>query len=199
MSPNDWVKFDRRFCAPQNEVRGFVQGIMHCCTANGTRALYDAWRNVVHTQGERIKVNMLLNHAGRVLDIASHVPYTGQVDIKVKQGCDLSVRMPGWVELGQVQCSVGATPRTVTFDGRYAQVGRVDANQGVQITFPIAEQTDCITINDQRYFLVRKGHDVVLIDPPGTLCPLYQRDHYRGDATLWKKDTQYVDDQSLNW
>ena len=199
MSPNDWVKFDRRMCAPQNETRGFVQGIMHCCTANGTRALYDAWHNTVHTQGERITVNLLLNHASREVDIASHVPYAGQVDIKVKRGCDLSVRIPGWVELSQVQCSVGATPRPVTFDGHYALVGQVHANQSVQITFPIAERTDCVTINDQRYFLVRKGHDVVFIDPPGTLCPLYQRDHYRDGVTLWKKGTRYVDERSLDW
>ena len=47
--------------------------------------------------------------------------------------------------------------------------------------------------------LVRKGHDIVCIDPPGKLCPLYQRDHYRDNATLWKKTTRYLDEKSLDW
>jgi hypothetical protein len=199
MSPNDWVKFDRRACAPLNDVRGFVQGIMHCCTGNGTRALYDAWRNIVHVKGEEVVVNLLLNYTDPMLDIGSHVPYAGQVDIKVKQGCRLSVRMPGWVDLAQVECKVDQSPRSWVLNGRRIQIGEVEPGQSVQVTFPLAERTDCVTINDQRYFLVRKGHDVVFIDPPGKLCPLYRRDHYRDGVTLWKQTMQYISEQSLTW
>ena len=91
------------------------------------------------------------------------------------------------------------SPREVGFDGRYAQVGDVRSQQVVRLDFPIGERTDRVTINNRWYLLVRKGHDIVCIDPPGKLCPLYQRDHYRDDATLWKKTTRYLDDQSLDW
>ena len=57
-----------------HSVRGFVQGLMGCCTANGERALYDAWRNVVHSQGEEVKVNLLLNHAHKAVDVDSRIP-----------------------------------------------------------------------------------------------------------------------------
>jgi len=196
-SPNDWVEFEPR--ADHNGYRGYVQGIMHCCTGNATRALYDAWRNVVHTHGDQVAVNLLLNHTGPALDIASHIPYSGQVDIDVKQACGLSVRMPAWVEPAEVQCHVDDNPRALTFSGRYAQVGEVLPQQRVRLHFPIAERTDCIYLNNRWYFLVRKGHDVVCIDPPGKLCPLYRRDHYRDDATLWKKTTRYLDQQMLDW
>ncbi len=199
-SPNEWVEFGRHILEGAKAERlGHVQGIMHCCTANATFGLYDVWRNVVHIEGDRVKVNLLLNRAHEAVDVNSHIPYMGQVDITVKQNCALSVRMPAWVERGQVQCMVSETPRAVSFNGRYAQVGQVHADQVVQFTFPIAERTDCINIDNQRYFLVRKGHDVVCIDPPGVLCPLYQRDHYRDDVTLWKKTTRYIDEQSLDW
>ena len=198
-SPNDWVKFDRQTSAPHGASRGYVQGIMHCCTGNGVRALYDAWRNVVHAKGDRVSVNLLLNRTSQAVDIASHLPYVGQVDIDVKRDSVLSVRVPGWVRLSHVRCAVDETPREVTFDGRYAQVGQVAGNQTVRLTFPIAERTDCVTINDERYFLVRKGHDVVFVDPPGRLCPLYQRDHYRDDVTLWKRTSRYLDEQLLDW
>ena len=45
----------------------------------------------------------------------------------------------------------------------------------------------------------RKGHDIGHIVPPGKLCPLYQRDHYRDDVTLWKKNSRYLDEQQLDW
>jgi hypothetical protein len=201
-SPNDWIEFTLTRWDPESpklQRLGHVQGIMHCCTGNATRALYDVWRNTTHVQGNRIKVNLLLNHTNKAVDIDSHIPYTGQVDIRVKRDCLLSVRMPGWVELGQVQCVVGESPRAVSFDGRYAQVGEVKADQSVRLIFPIAERTDRVTISSQWYFLVRKGHDVVFIDPPGKLCPLYQRDHYRDNVTLWKKAIRYVDEQWLDW
>ena len=171
---------------------------MHCCTANAARGLYEVWRNVVHSRGNQVKVNLLLNHANEAVDVSSHIPYVGQVDLHVKRDCTLSVRMPAWVTLSQVACKVGETPRSVSYDGRYADVGEVHAGDDVSFAFPIAERTDLVTIAHQWYHLVHKGHDVVCIDPPGKLCPLYQRDHYRDNVTLWKKDTRYVDQQTLD-
>ena len=46
---------------------------------------------------------------------------------------------------------------------------------------------------------VRKGHDIVCIDPPGKPCSLYQMDHYWDDVTLWKKTIRYLDEQRLDW
>ena len=144
-------------------------------------------------------MNLLLNRASPEVDVNSHLPYTGQVDIDVKRDCKLSARLPGWVQLSAVQCVVDNAPRSVSFAGRYAQLGEVKANQTVTLSFPIEERTDRATMNNERYFLVRKGHDVVSIDPPGKQCPLYQRDHYRDNVTLWKKATRYVDEQTLDW
>ena len=201
-SPNDWVEFMlTRFLEGTSfgDHLGHVQGIMHCCTANAARGLYEAWRSIVTAQGERVNVNLLLNRTHEAVDVDSHIPYAGQVDLHVKRDCRLAVRMPAWVELGQVTCRVDESPREVGFDGRYAQVGDVRSQQVVRLDFPISERTDRVTINNRWYLLVRKGHDIVCIDPPGKLCPLYQRDHYRDNATLWKKTTRYLDEQSLDW
>ena len=201
-SPNDWVEFSStRYdpASPKIQRLGYVQGIMHCCTANAARGLYDVWRNVVHTEGNEVKVNLLFNYASDAVDVDSHIPYVGQVDLRVKRDCRLSVRIPAWVELDQVVCRVGQALGNITYYGRYAVVGQVQAGDNVTMVFPIAERTDLVTIAHQWYHLVRKGHDVVCIDPPGRLCPLYQRDHYRESVTLWKKATRYVDERLLDW
>jgi hypothetical protein len=201
-SPNDWIEFAlTRWepASPKLQRLGHIQGIMHCCTANGTRGLYDVWRNIVHATGDQVKVNLLLNRSHEAVDVDSHVPYAGQVDLHVKRACTLSVRMPGWVELGQVACSVGEAARPLAFDGRYAQIGAAHPGETVRLRFPIGETTERVSINNRWYHLVRKGHDIVFIDPPGKLCPLYQRDHYRDGVTLWKQAGRYVAEQTLPW
>lgn len=61
--------------------------------------------------------------------------------------------------------------------------GPVKPGDVATLTFPIEERTNVIYIEKQKYTIVRKGNDVVSIDPPGRYCPLYQRDHYRENAT----------------
>ena len=72
--------------------------IMHCCTGNGTRAIYYVWKNILSYQDGRLKVNLLLNRASPWADLDSSIPYEGRVDLKIKQPCELSVRIPEWVK-----------------------------------------------------------------------------------------------------
>ena len=178
-SPNDWYV-------------GQGDGIMHCCTGNGTRALYYVWENILHHHDGKLRVNLLMNRASPWADVDSHIPYTGQVDVKIKEPVDLSVRIPEWVTPAQTRVQVNQQDRDVAWDGRYAIVGGVRPQDVVTMTFPIAERTDDVWIQKERYTLVRKGNEVVSIDPPGRYKPLYQRDHYRDDATRWRKIERFV-------
>lgn len=54
-------------------------------------------------------------------------------------------------------------------------------------------------IEKDRYTLIRRGNEVVLIQPQGTNCPLYQRDHYRDGTTLWRQVERFVPEQQIKW
>ena len=47
-------------------------------------------------------------------------------------------------------------------------------------------------LEKHRYTLHLKGNTVVEIDPPGAICPLFQRAHYRDNATRWRKIERFV-------
>lgn len=174
-------------------------GIMHCCTGNATRALYYIWEHIL-TWGEgTLKVNLLLNRASQWADVDSHIPYTGRVDVRMKQRAELWVRIPEWVQPGEVHVRINGQERRTGYAGRYAQVGEAALGDMVSLHFPIAERTDEVWIEKQRYPLVRKGNEGVHIDPPGEHGPLYQRDHYRDDSTLWRRVTRFVADQRIYW
>jgi hypothetical protein len=192
-----WPSANDFFGAKVNQ--GHRNIFMHCCTGNGTRAIYYIWEHILEYEGGKLRVNLLLNRASRWADVDSYIPYEGRVDVKVKEACDLSVRIPEWVSPGEVRVHVGGADRQVDFTGRYAQVGGVKPGDVAAVTFPIGERTDTVWIEKDRYVLVRKGNEVVGIDPPGRYAPLFQRDHYRTDRARWRKIERFVADDPLVW
>jgi DUF1680 family protein len=187
---NDWVG------RPKRQVT-----IMNCCSGSGARALYAAWKNMISfDEGQdSLQVHLLLNRASPWADIDSCIPFTGRVDVHVKCDLDLSVRIPEWVEPGEAKCHIDAEDRELEFVGRYAHVGHVVAGQTVTITFPIYERTDKVTVLGEQYTLVRKGNDVVSIDPPGKYCPLYQRANYRNNEPEFRQLTRFVSSEQFPW
>jgi hypothetical protein len=176
-------------------------GIMHCCTGNGTRALYYVWENILHHDDGRLRVNLLLNRASTWADVESHLPYVGQVDIKVKAPLELSVRIPPWVveASDNARVQVNGVDRGFERRGRYAEIGAVRPGDVVTITFPLSERTETAWIEKERYTLALKGYDVVAIDPPGRYCPLYQRAHFRPNRTRWVERERFVPDREVSW
>ena len=170
-------------------------GIMHCCTGNAVRSIYCAWEHTLDFDGTRLHLKLLLNHASRWADVSSYIPYEGRVDLEIKQACEsVMIRVPDWVEAGsrEVSCTVNDDGRDLLWEGRYVHAGSVMAGDSVVLTFPIAEMTVREFIGDGLYTLVVKGNEVVLIDPPGMHCPLYQRAHYRRATPRWRKMRRYV-------
>jgi hypothetical protein len=180
-------------------VQGDGWSIMHCCTGNGTRAIYHVWQSILSVRDRELRVNLLLNRASRWADVDSHVPYIGRVDVRMKQTMELRIRIPEWVKPEEVTCTVSGHTRTLTYDGRYAIYGEVNAGEVATLSFPMRERTDTVVIEKRLYTLVRRGNDVVAIDPPGANCPLYQRGHYRGGLTLWKQVTRFEPEAEIVW
>jgi hypothetical protein len=178
---------------------GHGVGIMHCCTGNATRTLYQVWEAILHHADGALRVNLLLNRASRWADVDSYIPYEGRVDVRVKQPLALAVRVPEWALLSDVRCRVNGTEREVGWDGRYAQVGQVGSGDVVAVTFPLVERIDQVDVQKARYTLVRRGNEIVAIDPPGRYAPLYQRQHYRAGRVRWREIEHFVSDETIEW
>jgi hypothetical protein len=177
--PNDW------------DAREYP-GIAHCCTANGCKALFWVWERLLTYDAGKLRVNLLLNRASPWADVDSYIPYEGRVDVKVKLPLELSMRIPEWVTPEEAHCHVDGQERKLGWRGRYAFVGNVDKGNVVQLTFPIAERSDDVWIEKRLYRILRRGNEVVSIDPPGVHFPLYQRDYYRNDKVRMRTVTRFV-------
>ena len=165
---------------------------MQCCTGNGTRALYYVWENILQHDDGRIQINLLLNRASAWADIDSHIPYTGQVDIRIKEPVEIAIRIPDWVTPAQTHVQVNERDRAVEWMGRYAQIDNLKPSDVVTLTFPLDERTEDVYIERERFTLVRRGNEIVWIDPVGRYHPLFLRSHYREDATRWRRTERFV-------
>lgn len=181
----------------------FVQGqgwsIMHCCTGNAARAVYYVWERILTRQDGTLRVNLLLNRASKWADISSHLPYAGRVEVRVKEPLDLEIRLPEWVQPEKARCAVDGMVRELSVDGRYVRVGQLKPGDQVELTFPIVERTDTVIIEKHKYRLIRRGNEVVHIEPPGRNRPLYQRGHYRSETALWKQIARFVPREEIGW
>jgi hypothetical protein len=184
-SANDWVG------RPMQAI------MMGCCTVYGANGLFWIWEHILRHDNGRLRVNLLLNRMSPWADVDSYIPYQGRVEVKIKKPVELAIRIPEWVKPEQARCQVDGQERTLGWDGRYAKIGKVNPGNVVALTFPIHERTDKVWIEKQAYTLVRKGNDVVSIDPPGVYCPYYQRQHYRQDVPRMKKVTRFVSSEEL--
>jgi hypothetical protein len=186
-TPNEWA---------------FKRGIQHCCTGNCTRVIYYAWQDILNYNDGELRINMLLNRASQWADIYSHIPYIGQVDIEVKKPLQsVLVHAPEWVPMNSqdVQCKINGKSINYKWDGLYLNLGNASAGDVITIVFSIDEKTVKETIAGTKYSITVKGNTVVAIDPPGVNCPLYQREYYREDHTLWHKVERFVTNENIKW
>jgi len=185
------------WAAPNDWHVGNGPGIMHCCTGNGGQTLYRVWERILRHESGRLRVNLLLNRVSPWADVASHLPYTGRVEVKLKIATQLSIRIPEWVAPAGARCTVDGRERALAWKDRYAVVGDVRPGETIVLLFPLSEKTDIVHIEKQRFTLVRRGNEVVSIDPPGRYCPLFQRAHYRTADTRWRQAHRFVATEKL--
>ena len=145
---------------------------------------------------------MLLNRASPWADVYSFIPYTGRVEIKMKRSCaQVWVHAPEWIATGstEIMARVNGKPRAFTWQARYLNLGQVEEREKITIEFPIEEKTVKEKMGLETYTLLVRGNTVVGIDPPGRICPLFQREYMRQDEVRWRKVRRFVADKTIDY
>ena len=155
---------------------GAGPGIMHCCTGNGSRALYYLWENMLEFNYGELQLHLLLNRKSPWVEVNSYVPYQGKVELKVKEACEnIAVRAPEWVESSSdaLSCRINGDSRNLSWNGRYVDIGKASPGDAVELAFPISERTVEETVGGVHHTLVIRGNNVISISPPGKNYPFY--------------------------
>jgi hypothetical protein len=182
---NDWVT---RF------------GVQQCCTGNAARSLFYLWQRMLDCKDGQLRIHMLMNRASRWVDILSHVPYRGQVDLKVKEPLrSIRVHAPEWIPTGStdISATVNGKACAISWSKRYVDLGEAQAGDKVSVVFPINEKQTNERIGGIDYTLVLRGNTVVQIDPLGKFGRLYERDYLRDTETRWRTVDRFIYEKDL--
>jgi hypothetical protein len=180
----------------------FPHSIQHCCTGNSPRTLYYIWEHMLSYDAGTLRVNLLLNRASAWVDVYSHIPYQGKVDLKVKKpAASLLVRMPEWIAANnpEVSAQTNGQGRQFRWTGRYLDLGSAKPGEMISVTFPIPQRRTKETIGAASYTLDIKGNTVVNIDPAGANGPLYQRSYYLAQQAPTRKVERFVAEEPVTW
>lgn len=138
----------------------------------GLQGLCEAWNRAITTKNGRTRVNLYFSRKSDAIDLVSHLPRQGVLELIAHRDVDLAVRVPIWAEEATAAIDGDAAPSAVA--GGYLQVGAVRAGSNVLIRFqPVAESSMTEHVSPGTYTTWWLGDTVVGIDPPGRIMPLY--------------------------
>lgn len=164
--------------------RGHTADVQACCIGSGVRGLFTGWNSIITGDADLVRVNLLLNRGSTYVDVLSHLPYEGRVDLHVHADCrELRVRTPPWAGYAKLQLTrESASGEVTTAPGKdagvwasddYLLVPRPRAGEKISVTFPMVERTTTEVAVGREYRTSWRGDDVVSISPEGTSRPMY--------------------------
>ncbi|RKN44945.1 beta-L-arabinofuranosidase domain-containing protein [Streptomyces hoynatensis] len=189
--------------------RGHTSDVQACCVGSGVRGLFTGWNAVVTGDERLLRVNLLLNRGSRFLDVRSHLPHEGRVDLDLRADCrELRLRVPDWA--GHAHLAVTRRPASgepVTAAGREPalwapdgclRLARPRAGERITVTFPLAEVTTEETAAGRSFRTHWRGDDVVGIEPEGKTRPMYSARTLQ-DTAPERRRALHVPEREWSW
>src|SRR5262249_54065585 len=145
-------------------------------------------------------VNLFLNRASRWMDVDSYVPYEGKVVLHNKLARTALVRIPSWVNAGEVESFVNDRAAEPVLTGRHLLFEKLKPADQIRLRFPVRESTRTYTIADKPYSVSFRGSSVVDFlphDDSPKVYPMYRRVYFRASNAPMKKIRRFAADRII--
>ena len=171
-----------------------------CCSANTPMGMYYAWHGITRFDDGIATVNLFLNRGSSWMDVVSYLPYEGKVELRNKQARIALVRIPMWVDPGDVKAYVDQSRARVPLTGRYMIFDGLRPGSVIRLEFPNPEFHETYWLAGTQYNVVLRGSTVISVAPDNRQSgwiPLYQRANYRKTTAPLRKATFFAADKVL--
>lgn len=166
-----------------------VLAMMQCCNAAGTRGLYDLWRYAIESRPSsdstppQQRVNLRFSVATPDLQVISHEPTTGRLDITATTACQVAVRLPAGEDHAFVLSPGQDAATTWQTQVIPAQQGYVHftlaAGATAQVHYALHERSTQYTVGIPERSITCVGHwrgeTLMGVEPAGEFLRLYNR------------------------
>jgi hypothetical protein len=152
---------------------GTIEG---CCINGGIRSLSFAYQNAIVESEKEIRVNLLISHATKGVEVVSYFPNQGRLEIYPRCSKNLWVRCPDWRRQEDVitECSAGV--RCIA-ESETHSLRITGARPGARVVLWLAqrEETTSSVVAGKKYEVTWRGDTVMRLTPHGAPFPTYKR------------------------
>jgi hypothetical protein len=134
------------------------------------------------------------------MDIDSYVPYEGKVVLHNKLARTALVRIPSWVESGEIESFVNDRAAKPVLTGRYLLFEKLKPADQIRLQFPLRESTRTYTIAGKSYNVSFRASTVLDITPHEDnpkVYPMYRRDYLKASKAPMKTVRRFVADRII--
>jgi hypothetical protein len=171
-----------------------------CCINGGIRGLFLAYDNALQFRRDEVRINLLLSAGGHGLEVVSHLPFEGRVDIHAADARTIFVRCPEWLRPQDVQLDSPAAIRMEPEKGTgYVRISGEKGGMRLTLRFPQPALERDYEVAGRTYHVRWKGDTVLDLTPPGTPYPLYQRRELQQDSAPMKPASRDFHLARIHW
>ena len=185
--------------------------IMNCCTANGSQGLYYAWDGILEHRNGTVTVNLLLNRRSPWVNVASSLPYRGEVRLQNKSAGRIMARIPGWVDKGEVKVLVAGQDSTPAWLQNYLLIDDLKPEEEIVIRFPMEESVERYALDSyefrgtkylgrHHYTITFRGNTAIGITPTADGgYATYNRGYFKNRTVPETEAADYTATKRIAW
>jgi len=154
------------------ELRDKTRAFQNCCGGSGTHAFFEVWKNASRFEDGVLSVNLHIDKLLPQAEILCYQPYRGLLIIKLKESCNVKVRIPDFVAPKDLKMESGREDKGTRVSENYLDLGGRDSGEMIRITYPLPtiieeESIGNLGFRQYRYRVTYKGDTVVKMEPLG--------------------------------
>ena len=150
-----------------------------CCSNEGMRAIYTAWKNTVVEDSRGVWVNMSFNRESPAVTVRSFLPTVGRLSATPHKTGDFYLRPPSWAPRSLVQAFRNGKPSTAVWEGDYIMFAKAAPDEELSIAYPLPEFVQKVGVGGKleeqvSYTIHWRGNTCLGVKPRATLFPFFE-------------------------
>jgi hypothetical protein len=148
-----------------------------CCLGSGIRGCFLVWDNIITNDGNTVWVNMAFSRDSPWLEVISHQPYKGKLELKIHTTKTVCVRIPNWVATESISIHVSQKNYPIEMiANNYLRMQHLEPGDSVLIEYPLRMVQTREIVSGDTYKVGWRGDTVISVDPTGEIYPIFQRE-----------------------
>ncbi len=151
-----------------NSLDNSLEMLEGCCLGSGIRGCFLVWDSAVEKRQDIVSVNMAFSRNSPWVEVISHQPYQGRIDIVIHDAPRLQIRMPSWADERKMTVSVNGTAQSMDLSKGIFQFVRGNSAEDLYLC-PCSDENERTTAQIQDGYLqfdgLKKGERITVSYP----------------------------------